>query len=147
MLPVEPEIIRLLMKPSQWQVSRNPAEFDRRTIYLIAKRNLRLSFLESFDAPALQTSCPRRQSSTHSPQALELLNGRLSNDLARSFARRLVAETGGAPERLVPRAYLLALGRNPTRQEQAIALEFLREQPIEEFTLALFNLNGFLYVQ
>ncbi|HZW30989.1 MAG TPA: PSD1 and planctomycete cytochrome C domain-containing protein [Isosphaeraceae bacterium] len=146
MVPVDPEIVQLLYKPSQWQVARDATAHDRRSIYLIAKRNLRLPFLETFDAPALLTSCPRRESSTHAPQALELLNGRLSNDLAAAFARRLEAETGGEPERVVPRAYLLALGRLPTPAERALALEFLREQPLREFTLALFNLNGFLYV-
>jgi hypothetical protein len=147
MIPVDSEIVGLLMKPAQWAVTRNPLEYDRRSVYLIAKRNLRLSLLESFDAPALQTSCARRQSSTHAPQALELLNGRLSNDLARSLARRLLDETGGIRRRLVERAYLLALGRPPTREETAISLDFLADQPLEEFTLALFNLNGFLYVQ
>jgi Protein of unknown function (DUF1553) len=92
------------------------------------------------------TSCPRRESSTHAPQALELLNGRLSNDLAAAFARRLEAEAGGVPERVIPLAYLLALGRLPTSEERALALAFLHDQPLQEFTLALFNLNGFLYV-
>src|SRR5262249_16686643 len=114
MVPVDREVVQLLYKPSQWQVAKDAAEHDRRSIYLIAKRNLRLAFLETFDAPALLTSCPRRESSTHAPQALELLNGRLSNDLAASFAHRLEAETGGVSQRVIVRAYLLALGRPPT---------------------------------
>ena len=76
-------------------------EHDRRSIYLIAKRNLRLPFMEAFDGPALLTSCARREASTHAPQALELLNGTLSNDLAAAFAERLRATkpTGGRPRR------------------------------------------------
>ncbi len=53
MLPVPQGIVDQLYKPSQWQVARDEAERDRRSIYLIAKRNLRLPFLEAFDAPAL----------------------------------------------------------------------------------------------
>jgi hypothetical protein len=128
-------------------VASNPTEFDRRSIYLFAKRNLQLSFMESFDAPALQTSCPRRESTTHAPQALELTNGTLSNDLAASFARRLEAETGGARKQLVERAYWLAAGRAPTPEELRLSLEFLEGSPVPEFALAMFNLNGFLYVQ
>ena len=79
----------------------SPAERDRRTIYLIAKRNLRLPFQEVFDAPTLATSCPRRETSTHAPQALELLNGRLANDLAAAFAARLRREAGGVPSQTV----------------------------------------------
>jgi hypothetical protein len=77
-----------------------------------------------------------------------MLNGRLSNDLAGSFARRLESETGGTPERVVDRAFRLALGRSPTADERALALNYLRDtdDPLREFALAVFNLNGFLYV-
>ncbi len=146
MVPVDRAIIAALYKPSQWQVARDPAEHDRRSIYLTAKRNLRLPIFEAFDAPSLTSSCPRRESSTHAPQALELLNGRTANDLASAFAARLRRETRGVPSQTVRRGYRLALGRPPTPREEALALEFLRDGPIEEFALALFNLNGFLYV-
>ena len=81
-VPVDKELVNLLYKPSQWAVTPDPAEHNRRSIYLMAKRNLRLPFMEAFDAPDLQISCARRESSTHAPQALELLNGDLSNRLA-----------------------------------------------------------------
>jgi hypothetical protein len=147
MVPVDPDMTRLLYKPSQWKAATDAAERDRRSIYLFAKRNLRPPFLEVFDSPALMTSCARRESSTHAPQALELLNGWLSNDLASSFARRLEAESGGDPLKVVSRAFSLALGRPPTDRERALALEFVRDQPLTEFALAVFNLNGFLYVR
>ena len=146
MPPVDPELVKLLYKPSQWHVAANTAEHDRRSVYLLAKRNLRLPFMETFDAPAMLTSCARRESSTHAPQALELMNGRLSNDLAASLARRLEHEAAGVPEQIVDRGFALALGRAPTDEERAIAVAFVREQPLKEFALSLFNLNGFLYV-
>ncbi len=146
MVPVDAELTKLLYKPMQWQPPKNPAEFDRRSVYLIAKRNLRLPFMEAFDAPALQTACARRESSTHAPQALELLNGKLSNSLAETFARRLETECGSDISRIVERAYQLALGRAPTEQERKLSLAFLREQTVKEFALAMFNLNAFLYV-
>jgi hypothetical protein len=146
MVPVDPELVQLLYKPSQWKVTANRSEHERRSIYLIAKRNLRLPFLEAFDAPALMTSCGRRESSTHAPQALELLNGRTSNELARAFARRLEDELGSDAGLIVERAYQLGLGRGPTAEERRLSLAFLQEQPLREFALTLFNLNGFLYV-
>jgi Protein of unknown function (DUF1553)/Protein of unknown function (DUF1549)/Planctomycete cytochrome C len=147
MVPVEPEFVKLLYKPSQWNAGADPTEYDRRSIYLSAKRNLRLPFMETFDAPATLTSCGRRESSTHAPQALELLNGRLSNELAGAFSDRLARETSGDPGRIVDRAFTLALGRQPSPEERALSVEYLREQPVREFALALFNINGFLYVQ
>src|SRR5205823_15128413 len=80
-VPVDPELVGLLYKPSQWAITADAREHNRRSIYLIAKRNLRLPSFENLDAPALQTSCARRESSIHPPQALQLLNGVLANDL------------------------------------------------------------------
>ncbi len=145
-VPVDPELVDLLYKPAQWSVTKDPREHDRRSVYLIAKRNLRLPFFESLDAPALLSSCGRRESSTHPPQALELLNGSLSNELATAFAARLARETSGNREQFVERAFRLACGRAPTPIERARSIEFLREQPESEFCLSLFNLNSFLYV-
>jgi hypothetical protein len=146
MVPVDKELVRLLYKPAQWEVTREAAEHQRRSIYLIAKRNLRLPFMETFDQPALLTSCGRRASSTHAPQALEMLNGRLSNELAEAFAQRLEKETGGEHLRMIERAYSLSMGRPPTSKERSLAIAFLKEQPLKEFALAMFNLNAFLYV-
>jgi len=147
MVPVDKELVRLLYKPKQWEVARSASEHHRRSIYLIAKRNLRLPFMETFDQPALLTSCGRRESSTHAPQALELLNGKLANELAAVFAERLENETGGDSNRIVEQAYWLAVNRPPTLDERSLAMTFLKEQPLKEFALALFNLNAFLYVQ
>ncbi len=146
MIPVDPELVQLLYKPTQWKVAANIAEHDRRSIYLTAKRNLRLPFLEVFDAPALMASCAHRESSTHAPQALEMLNGRTSNELAEAFARRLERETSSDRESCIDLAYRSALGRPPSGQERNLSLEFLKDQSLREFALALFNLNEFLYV-
>ena len=139
--------MKLLYKPSQWKVAADPAEHDRRSIYLIAKRNLRLPFLEVFDAPALLDQL--RAARVEHPRAP---GARAAQRPAVQRARRRVrrpAESGDrrrSPELVVDRAFRLALGRPPTPQERELSLEFLRDQPLEEFALAVFNLNGFLYV-
>ncbi len=96
-VPVEADLVKLLYDPSQWQVTPDEKEHDRRSVYLLAKRNLQLPFFQTFDQGDAQVSCPRRESSTHPLQALELLNGRLSNQMAESFAERLVRECGARP--------------------------------------------------
>jgi len=145
-VPVEAEMVKLLYKPSQWTVTEDVRQHDRRSVYLIAKRNLRIPFLAVFDQPTLQNSCPKRESSTHAPQALELLNGSTSNELAQVLADRLKKEVGDDSQQQIERAWRLIAGRKPSGQESELALEFLREQSLREFTLALFNLNAFLYV-
>jgi hypothetical protein len=144
--PVEPDLVGLLYDPGQWAVTPDPRAHGRRSAYLVAKRNLRLPLTEVFDQPDLQTSCPRREASTHAAQALELLNGKTSNSLAADFARRLAEECGPDAARQVERAWLLAAGRPPNAKERELALRFLAEGSLKEFALAVLNLNAFLYV-
>ena len=146
MVPVDEELLQQLYKPSQWQVTPDRAEHARRSIYLLAKRNLRLPFLEVFDQPTAQTSCAVREQSTHAPQSLELLNGRLANEMAEAFAARLRREVGDQPGAQIDRAFRLAAGRLPTQRERAIARRFIDDVSLREFALAMFNLSAFLYV-
>ncbi len=144
-VPVDVDLVNLLYKPSQWAVNQDRRDHDRRSLYLIHKRNLRVPMMEVFDAPDLQISCARRETSTHAPQALELMNGAFANDTAKSFAARLDREAAG-PAAQVDLAYRLAAGRAPNAREKAAAVRFLATQPLSEFALAMLNLNAFLYV-
>lgn len=144
-VPIDPELTNFLYKPSQWAVTKDLAEHDRRSIYLIQKRNLRLPFMEVFDSPDLQISCPRREQSTHAPQALELLNGDFSNAMAEALAKRLAAERKTNIAR-IDLAYQLATGRGPSPKERKIAQQYLVRGSLREFSLAILNLNSFLYV-
>lgn len=88
-------------------------------------------------------------SRVRTPQALELMNGRLANELSAAFAERLTREAGtdSAPVQVVDRAYWFAAGRAPTSPEKKLGVDFLRSgAPVKEFALAMFNLNAFLYV-
>ncbi len=154
MVPIDPDLALMLKRPQYWAPTRDKSEYNRRTLYMIYKRNLRLPFEEVFDAPDTLLSCARREQSTHAPQALELLNGQTSNELAAAFAERLIKDRTTAADR-VDYAWLLSAGRKPTPSEKALALKFLGDAPadpekaaakVKEFALAMFNLNAFLYV-
>src|SRR6185295_1561332 len=106
-----------LYKPSQWAPAKDPAEYGRRGVYLIAKRNLRLPFMEVFDAPDTQVSCPRRESSTHAPQALELMNGTFANEQADALAARLEKEAGPDLRKQIDLGYRLVTGRSARARE------------------------------
>ena len=153
MVPIDKSLVDALYKPTQWQPAKDPAEYNRRSVYLIAKRNLELPFMQVFDAPDEQVSCPRREVSTHAPQALEMLNGDLANQQAKVFAERLSKEAGKNHRRQVMLAYRLVAGRAPKPAELQTALQFLNaktpeaeSQAREQFALAMFNLNAFLYL-
>jgi mono/diheme cytochrome c family protein len=146
-VPVDRELVSALYKPAQWAVTADRRQHERRSIYLVAKRNLRLPSMEVFDQPTLSSSCGRRECSTHAPQALELLNGSLSNPLAEAFAERLSREAGADKAAQVVLAFRLAAGRAPSPDEQRLGVAFLERHSLKEFALAVFNLNAFIYVQ
>lgn len=145
-LTVDPELVDQLYKPSQWEVSQDRRQHYRRSIYLLAKRNLRLPFLEVFDQPSSQTSCAVREQSTHARQALELMNGSITNELSTALAQRLDRAAGSEPSSLVRLAFRLVTARDPHEQELELSRQFLHEVGLHEFSLAMFNLNAFLYV-
>ncbi|MCA2971946.1 MAG: DUF1553 domain-containing protein [Acidobacteriaceae bacterium] len=141
--PIEPELVNLLYKPDQWAVTPDAAEHNRRSVYLFQKRNMRMPFMEVFDSPDTLLSCARRESSTHAPQALELLNGPVTRQAAVALADRL---TKLPANRRIDEAFALVFNRPPVARERAASQRFLAANPLREFTLALFAANDFLYL-
>jgi hypothetical protein len=126
---------------SMWPVTSDPSEHNRRSVYLFVKRAFRLPMLDTFDAPATDESCPRRESSTVAPQALALMNSEWTSDRAGRFAARLAKS-----QDVVGDAWTIALGRAPDAAERAKAQEYLTRNNTERLCLLLFNMSEFLYV-
>jgi hypothetical protein len=142
--PIEAELVNLLYKPDQWAVTSDPAQHNRRSIYLFQKRNMRMPFMEVFDSPDTLLSCARRESSTHAPQALELLNGPVTRQASVALAERL---ENLPTNQQIEKAFELVFNRPPEPKERAASQRFLAKNPLREFTLALFAANDFLYVK
>ncbi len=111
---------------SGWGKS-SPEESSRRSVYVFAKRTLRLPELDLLDLADSNASCDARPASTTAPQALTLLNGDFTTQQARHLAARLAREAATDRER-VRLAYRLALSREPTAKESARVLAFLADQ-------------------
>jgi hypothetical protein len=126
-------------------VTADLREHQRRSIYLFNRRNLRHPFLEAFDLPDSNLSCPKRERSTTAPQALALLNASDATKAAKALAERLMNEAKTDEER-IDRAYRLTLGRSPTTSEKERAKTFLSESPLSELCRALFSVNEFVYL-
>jgi uncharacterized protein DUF1553/uncharacterized protein DUF1549 len=141
-VPLPPES---RIAPKDWPVTANPKEHERRSVYLFARRNLRLPFLEAFDLPDSNQSCPKRQQSVTGPQALALLNGRDVAGAASALAKRLYAEAATTDER-VSLGFQLAFARKPNEEEMRWSREFLQRSALEEFCRALLNANEFITI-
>src|SRR5205085_2603827 len=109
-------------------------------------RNLRFPFLEVFDAPDNNLSCPIREHSTTAPQSLTLLNADEVLRAAELTAQRVEREAKTSNDRITL-AYQLILGRGPTSSERELSQQFLGHSPTHELCRALFNLNAFVYVE
>ncbi len=131
---------------SQWPVSSDAADYTRRSVYLLVKRSFQLPMLEAFDAPDSTSSCARRDVSTVAPQALALMNGKFMLTQATKFAERLRTNYGVSPEAAVDGAWQIAFGRPAAPAEKAKALEFLAATSLDRFSLLVFNMSEFLYV-
>jgi hypothetical protein len=127
-----------------WTVSPDPRDHLRRSVYVFACRNLRFPFLEAFDLPDSNLSCPKRERSTTAPQALALLNASDVMDAARALAERVQREAASMDDQIAL-AYRLTLGRRPVASERNLARDFLAQSPLSELCRALFNLNEFVY--
>jgi hypothetical protein len=156
----------------QWPVPADPAERNRRGVYIMNRRNFSYPMLQAFDSPDNAVSCPERDITTVAPQALWLLNNNVAFEQAQELAGRLVKESGDDAPRWIELAWRLALGRLPTDSERSKALQMLdaltktsaqghipakmpaslsalppaRAAALSKLCLSLFNLQEFMYV-
>ena len=150
-VPIEQEVYDLIFTEGEpdnlWPVELDRAEHQRRSIYLLNKRAVRLPFLANFDQPDNMTSCPTRPTSTHALQALSLMNSDFMQEQSTAFAHRLESECGADANCRIRRAYKLALARTPRPVDTSMARGFLAKGGRwEEFCLALLNRNEFVYI-
>jgi hypothetical protein len=111
-----------------WDTDKNAAERDRRSIYIFVRRNSRYPMLEVFDVASTQETCPRRDVTTIAPQALTLVNSKLSREWSESLAARVIHDAGPQLTAEMDRAYLLLYSRHPDSQERDMSFTFLDRQ-------------------
>jgi hypothetical protein len=111
-----------------WKPDPRPEDQNRRSIYVLAQRNMRYPLFDAFDLPDMHNSCARRLTTTTAPQALLLLNGDFAVERARHMAELLRGQLGTDEIALVTDAYRLAWGRLPSSEEVDLGLRFLSTQ-------------------
>jgi hypothetical protein len=169
--PVADDEIAALRDRWHWPVSADPADHNRRGMYILVRRNFRFPMFEVFDAPVNSVSCPARDVTTVAPQALWFMNNATMFRQAQELAARLVRESGNDSQTWIERAWAITLSRPPTAAEQQEAVRLIEslstaapaaglESPpaalaklppqwgaaLAKFCLALFNLNEFVFI-
>jgi hypothetical protein len=87
----------------------------------------------------------KRNESVSPAQALSLLNNGFMVTMAEHFAQRLESEAGPDQQAQVNRAYKLAFGRVPGKDESDKLVTFARENGMPNLCRAILNLNEFVF--
>ncbi len=123
----------------------------RRSIYLGVRRNFLSPFLLAFDTPSPFSTVGRRSVSNVPAQSLILLNDPFVQQMARRWAKTILATPAAATTR-VQRMYLAAFGRYPTAEESKACVEFIAAAGKDEFDAwadlahSLMNVKEFVFV-
>jgi len=111
-----------------WKSEKDPAQNNRRSVYIFVRRNLRYPMLQEFDSANTFESCDFRKNTVTPSQSLDLLNNDLILQWAQSLAGRVLNDSGLTPEAQIDRAFKLTYGRSPSAEEQKIAADFFAKQ-------------------
>lgn len=154
--PVPPEAILSRLGQAYPQDIADGPDVWRRSVYAFIKRTVPAPIFQTFDGPDNSSSCGRRTLTTVSPQALLLMNDEFVRRRSADFARRITSDHPHDAGARVNQAFQLALGRDPSSDERAKALNFLVAQAerhsgdealaLNDFCQVLFGLSEFLYV-
>ena len=102
-------------------------------------------FLESLDCADPNINVPVRNTTLTALQALAMLNNPFMVEQAEFFAQR-VQRVAKAPDQQVDRAYRLAFGRPPTRNESQAMTAYIERHGLANACRLLFNANEFMFV-
>lgn len=150
-----------LLDPRMYGPGTLDESSTRRSIYFTVKRSKLMPMMVVFDAPDPLSSSGDRPTTTIAPQALYLMNNAQVRSCAKGFAQRIAPDSKASVEQAVRAAYLVALARQPTADELADSLAFVkaqtklhesggnasgRELALADLCQVLMCLNEFVYV-
>jgi len=132
-------------------ISTNNPGRNRRSIYISTRRTTVPTLLTVFDEPTMDTNWPKRNDSVIPQQALALMNSSFVLECSERFAQRVLRESADAFEARLGRAFELAYGRLPQKEEVQLFREFCsnhngNEKSWAAICHALLSSNEFLYV-
>ncbi len=133
-------------------VDPTPGGGWRRSLYAQYRRTEIPTMMETFDYPEMGPNCYQRSVSIVSPQSLMLTNNARVRELSAALADRVedlaVGDGESAPGAAakVNKLYEITLSRPPTKDEEALGIEALREIPLEAYCHAVLNSAAFIYI-
>jgi len=118
----------------------------RRTVYRFNPRGGRSALLDTFDCPDSANTTPRRAVTTTPLQALSLLNNSFVLQMSDYFAERIRSDVGETVSDQVDRAWQLGFMRDPTPDEQQLAVALVTQHGLPALCRGLFNSTEFVLI-
>jgi hypothetical protein len=122
---VFPPVPKGLNPGNAWQVSKDPKDFNRRSLYIFTRRAVPYPMLDAFDMASPQQAHSKRDVTTTPLQALTLYNDDQVFQWSQALAGRVIREAGNDESARISRLYQVVLGRNPDGVEKETLLAFL----------------------
>ncbi|MGO9673450.1 MAG: DUF1549 and DUF1553 domain-containing protein [Methylocella sp.] len=108
-----------------WEVSKDPEDRNRRSLYIFTRRSVPYPLLASFDMANSQQVHSKRDVTTSPLQALTLFNDDTVFSWSQALAGRVIREASADESAQLDRLYQILFGRNPDETEKATLLAFL----------------------
>ncbi|MDB5986923.1 MAG: hypothetical protein JWR16_1976 [Nevskia sp.] len=125
---VFPPVPSNLAAGNAWQVSKNPEDWNRRSLYIFTRRSIPYPLLEPFDMANAQQAHSKRDVTTTPLQALTLFNSDVVFGWSKALAGRVIREEGSNSSAQLDRLYEILYARTPDKLEKATLLSFLDSQ-------------------
>lgn len=108
-----------------WEVSKDPQDHNRRSLYIVTRRSVPYPLLEPFDMASAQQMHSKRDVTTTPLQALTLVNNDQVFQWSQALAGRLIREAGDDESAQLDLLYKILFARAPSSNEKAILQAFL----------------------
>ncbi len=111
-----------------WEVSTDPADFNRRSVYVFVRRSVPYPMLETFDMANPQQVHSKRSVTTTPLQALTLFNSDIVFEWSQALAGKVLRQAGSNEGAQLDTLYQTLFARAPNTIERAALKDFLSKQ-------------------
>ncbi|OFA03216.1 DUF1549 and DUF1553 domain-containing protein [Duganella sp. HH101] len=111
-----------------WTPSTDPAEQNRRSVYVFVRRSVPYPLMQSFDLADPSHAHHKRDVTTTPLQALTLFNSDVVFGWSQALAGRVIREAGKDETAQLNRLYEILFARAPNKSEKAALKEFLDKE-------------------
>lgn len=111
-----------------WTPSTDPAEQNRRSVYVFVRRSVPYPLMQSFDLADPSHAHHKRDVTTTPLQALTLFNSDVVFGWSQALAGRVIREAGKDESAQLNRLYEILFARAPNKSEKAALKDFLDKE-------------------